>query len=163
PTPVSEETWVQVDAIIQRFEAAWQQDGRPSIADFLPGNCSARFRQLVLNELVAVDLERRLQLGEHRQREDYRNDFQDLPPESAADPHAIARFQREMEAIGLLDDPHIVRATDAGDASGVHYLVMELLEGIDLHRLVRLHGPLPVPDACALILQAAEGLQCAHE
>jgi tRNA A-37 threonylcarbamoyl transferase component Bud32 len=86
-----------------------------------------------------------------------------LRAESTADAQAVARFQREMEAIGRLDHNNIVRATDAGAARGLHFLVMELIAGIDLSRLVRLRGPLPVADACELVRQAAVGLQCAHE
>jgi serine/threonine protein kinase len=81
----------------------------------------------------------------------------------AANPRAAARFRREMEAIGRLDHNNIVRATDAGEADGLHYLVMELITGIDLARLVRVRGPLSVTDACELVRQVATGLQCAHE
>ena len=83
--------------------------------------------------------------------------------EATSDARAVARFRREMEAIGRLDHHHIVRATDAGEAGGVHFLVMELVDGIDLSRLVRLRGPLPLAEACEVIRQAAAGLQCAHE
>jgi eukaryotic-like serine/threonine-protein kinase len=86
-----------------------------------------------------------------------------LPPDRTVDPRAVARFAREMEAVGRLDHDNIVRATDAGEVDGVHFLVMELLEGVDLARLVRHHSPFPVPDACELMRQAALGLQCAHE
>jgi hypothetical protein len=86
-----------------------------------------------------------------------------LPPERVADARHVARFEREMEAVGMLDHRHVVRATDAGEAEGVHYLVMELVDGIDLHRLVRLRGPLPLGDACELVRQAATGLQYIHE
>jgi serine/threonine protein kinase len=78
-------------------------------------------------------------------------------------PSAIARFEREMKAVGQLEHPNIVRATDADEDDGVQYLVMEFLDGIDLSSLVRQHGPLPVPDACELVRQAAQGLQHAHE
>jgi serine/threonine protein kinase len=86
-----------------------------------------------------------------------------LPPDCTDDLAAVARFQREMEAIGRLDHQHIVRATDAGKTDDVPFLVMELVEGIDLGRLIRLHGPLSLPQASALVAQAASGLQCAHE
>jgi serine/threonine protein kinase len=76
-----------------------------------------------------------------------------------AEARAVARFQREMEAIGRLDHPNIVRATDAGEFEGAHYLVMELIDGLDLFQLVRRWGRLPVADACELIRQAAAGLQ----
>jgi len=78
-------------------------------------------------------------------------------------PDAIARFEREMKAVGQLEHPNIVRATDADEDDGVQYLVMEYLDGVDLSSLVRKRGPLPVADACELVRQAANGLQHAHE
>ena len=79
------------------------------------------------------------------------------------DQHAVARFEREMEAVGKLEHPNLVRAMDAGEQDGTHYLVMEYVPGIDLSKLVARHGPLPIADACELIRQAALGLQSAHE
>jgi serine/threonine protein kinase len=86
-----------------------------------------------------------------------------LPPERMADGAAQARFQREMEVVGRLDHPNIVRATDAGVVESIHYLVMEFIDGMNLTQLVRRHGPVPVPEACELIRQVALGLQHAHE
>ncbi|AWM37836.1 serine/threonine-protein kinase [Gemmata obscuriglobus] len=80
-----------------------------------------------------------------------------IPPERVRDT-ALARFQREMIAHGKLDHPNVVRATDAGEANGTAFLVMDLVDGIDLDGLVRGCGPLPVADACALARQAAAGL-----
>ncbi len=65
--------------------------------------------------------------------------------------------------MGKLAHPNIVRALDAGEADGRHYLVMEYIDGIDLSRLSRRCGPLPVPEACELLQQAALALQHAHE
>ncbi|MCA9167006.1 MAG: serine/threonine protein kinase [Planctomycetales bacterium] len=75
----------------------------------------------------------------------------------------IERFAREMETVGQLDHPNIVRAMDAGDAAGVHYLTMELLDGLDTQRLVECVGPLPIAAACELLLQAIDGLEYAHQ
>jgi serine/threonine protein kinase len=86
-----------------------------------------------------------------------------LPSRVAHDPAAVARFQREMEAVGQLDHPNIVRATDAGQIDDAYYLVMELVEGEDLGKLVARLGRVPIPEACELIRQAAVGLQHAHE
>jgi serine/threonine protein kinase len=74
-----------------------------------------------------------------------------------------ARFMQELRAIGKLDHPNIVRAYDAREADGQHFLVMELVNGIDLSALVDAEGVLPVADACELVRQAAVGLQHAHE
>jgi serine/threonine protein kinase len=86
-----------------------------------------------------------------------------LRPDRVDDPQVVIRFQREMEAVGRLDHPNIIRATDAGEVGGVHFLVMDLVEGIDLGKLVQQGGPLPVAEACELVRQAALGLQYAHE
>lgn len=85
-----------------------------------------------------------------------------LSPHRTQDSQSVARFQLEMEAIGRLDDPHIVRALDAADSSGLPFLVMELVEGIDLAKLLRIVGGLPVADAAELTRQAALGLQYVH-
>jgi hypothetical protein len=76
---------------------------------------------------------------------------------------ALARFRREMEAVGTLDHPHLVEAQYAGEQDGVLYLVMKLIDGVDLHELVKQRGPLPSAEACELIRQAALGLQYLHE
>jgi serine/threonine protein kinase len=68
-----------------------------------------------------------------------------------------------MEAVGKMEHPHIVRALDAGEEEGVQFLVMEYLAGIDVARIVRTIGPLPLADACEVIRQAALGLAHAHE
>jgi predicted Ser/Thr protein kinase len=73
-----EGTWQQVDAWVQRFEKAWQNDDRPDIDDFLPKDGPVRLA--VLNELVHVDLERRLQVGEPVRTEDYLERYPELAP-----------------------------------------------------------------------------------
>jgi Leucine-rich repeat (LRR) protein len=78
-------------------------------------------------------------------------------------PEAVQRFHREVRAAARLDHPNIVRAFDADEAGGLHFLVMEYVEGTSLARLVRERGPLPVAEACEVVRQAALGLQHAHE
>jgi serine/threonine protein kinase len=72
------------------------------------------------------------------------------------------RFLLEMKAVGRLNHRNIVLAHDA-NVEDVPYLAMELLEGTDLHQLVKDLGPLSVANACAIAQQAALGLQHAHE
>jgi len=86
-----------------------------------------------------------------------------LPAERTRDEAAVARFEREMRAVGRLDHPNIVRAMDAGEVEGTHFLVMEYVAGVDLSTLVKRLGPLPVKAACELVRQAAVGLSLAHE
>src|SRR5262249_34951911 len=56
--------------------------------------------------------------------------------DGARHPDLVSRFLREMESVGQMDHPNVVRATDAGQSNGVFYLVMEFLTGSDLARLV---------------------------
>jgi serine/threonine protein kinase/WD40 repeat protein len=86
-----------------------------------------------------------------------------LPSTDGDDARAVARFEREMAAVARLDHPNIVRAHDAGVVDGTHFLVMELVDGVDLSALLKQRGPLPIADACELIRQAALGLAHAHE
>lgn len=86
-----------------------------------------------------------------------------LASERMTDAHAVARFKEEMKAVGKLEHANIVRATDAGEADGTQYLVMEYVPGVDLSSLVRDRGPLPIADACEIASQAALALQYAHE
>ncbi len=85
-----------------------------------------------------------------------------LPAGLMKDPAAVARFEREVEAAARLEHPNIVAAYDADEADGVHFLVMQFVEGSDLSVLVKQQGPLPVAKAVNYILQAARGLQFAH-
>jgi serine/threonine protein kinase len=86
-----------------------------------------------------------------------------LPPHLMTDADAVSRFEREMKAVGKLEHVHIVRAMDADEADGIHYLVMEYIEGIDLAKLVKQRGPRKLAEACQMIRHAALGLAHAHE
>jgi serine/threonine protein kinase/WD40 repeat protein len=86
-----------------------------------------------------------------------------LPKERLANPTALARFEREMEAVGAVDHPNIVRALHAGEYEGTPYLTVEYVDGLNLSDLVINVGRLRIADACELIRQTAVGLQHAHE
>src|SRR5207247_8198334 len=79
--------------------------------------------------------------------------------EYLADPTAVARFYKEVQAAAQLVHPNIVLAYDAGQAGAIHYFAMEYVDGIDLARLVAKSGPLGVGQACEYVRQAALGLQ----
>jgi serine/threonine-protein kinase len=83
--------------------------------------------------------------------------------ELLADPEVVSRFYREIQVVSQLTHPNVVHAYDAGPIGPTHVLVMEFVEGIDLGRLVKQSGPLPVSQACEHVRQAALGLQHAHE
>lgn len=77
-------------------------------------------------------------------------------------PYAVRRFQREVQAAAQLSHPNIVTAYDADEEQGVHFLVMEYVEGQDLGTMVARQGTLPVADVVRYIAQAAVALEYAH-
>ena len=92
------------------------------------------------------------------------------------DSQAVGRFKREMQLIGGLTHPNIVRALNAGEVDGVLYLAMEFVEGFTLQKLVEYvrvkdngskdRAALPIISlgaACEAVRQAALGLQNVHE
>jgi len=85
-----------------------------------------------------------------------------LPVQNTIHPEYHARFEREAKLVGRLNHINVVQATDAGNADGVPYLAMELVDGIDVSKLVRELGPFSVPDAAEVARQAAAGLAHAH-
>ncbi len=85
-----------------------------------------------------------------------------LSATATRDPALIGRFPREMKAVGALHHPNIVGAHDAGEAAGVHFLVMEYVAGKDLATLLKGQGTLPIAQAISCALQAARGLEFAH-
>lgn len=86
-----------------------------------------------------------------------------LDERHAQNPTALARFRREIAALQQLEHPNIVRAFDAAEHNGQLYLVLEYVEGIDLLRLVKKVGRLPVQLAAYCIHEAALGLHHAHQ
>ena len=76
---------------------------------------------------------------------------------------ALQRFQREMQAGGKLNHPHVVSTLDAAQEGETSYLVMEFVPGTDLASLVAANGPVSVMEAVRYIEQAANGLAHAHE
>ena len=85
-----------------------------------------------------------------------------LPPKAMKSPDAVKRFHREARAAAKLEHPNIVTAYDADEHEGIHYLVMQYVEGKDLTDVVAERGPLSVEQAVECIVQAARGLEYAH-
>jgi serine/threonine protein kinase len=83
--------------------------------------------------------------------------------EKLDNPTAVRRFQREIKAAAQLTHPNIVMAFDADQAGQTHFFAMEFVDGIDLNRMVKDGGPLPVAQVCDYMRQAALGLQHACE
>lgn len=76
--------------------------------------------------------------------------------------NVVKRFLREAEAAAKLSHPNIVAAYDADEIDGVPFLAMEYVDGVDLAKHVKEHGPMTLDKAFDCILQAARGLEHAH-
>lgn len=76
---------------------------------------------------------------------------------------AVKRFQREAETAAKLKHPNIVGVHDAGELNGMHFIVMEYVEGRDLQSVIKEKGSFTSDLAANYILQAARGLHHAHE
>ncbi len=85
-----------------------------------------------------------------------------LPPHHARDQVFVKRFVQEARSVAKLTHPNIVQIHDfsSEEESNLTYIVMEYVEGGTLKD--RLKRALPVPEAVGYIIQAAEGLDCAH-
>jgi serine/threonine protein kinase len=85
-----------------------------------------------------------------------------IDPKKARDSQLIGRFQREIAVSAKLQHEHIVHAYDMGQHEGVHFLVLEYVEGADLHSIVKRDGPLSPGEVAAIGLQTASALVYAH-
>lgn len=86
-----------------------------------------------------------------------------LDPSLAHSREIVERFGKEMEAVGRLDHPGIVRAHDAGEREGHWFIVMEFVDGEDLASISRRSGKMAATHACRIVRQAALALAYAHE
>ena len=85
-----------------------------------------------------------------------------LPEAFAADLERLARFEREAKTLASLNHPHIAAIYGFEKSSGLHALILELVEGEDLsERIAR--GTIPMDEALPIARQIAEALEAAHE
>ena len=85
-----------------------------------------------------------------------------LPESFARDPERVARFEREARLLASLNHPGIATLYGFEVSDGVHYLVMELVEGETLAERIARH-PVPIDEAIGLFTQIAEAIEAAHE
>jgi serine/threonine protein kinase len=78
-----------------------------------------------------------------------------LPEEFAKDADRVARFQREAKLFASLNDPNIAAIHGLEESDGIHFLVMELIEGQTLAERIK-GGSVPVEEVLKLCLQIAE-------
>ena len=86
-----------------------------------------------------------------------------LKPEYSSDKSFVNKFRGEAQSAAGLSHPNIVNVYDVGDDSGLHYIVMELVEGITLKRFIEKKGKLEVKEAVGISIQIAQGMEAAHD
>jgi tRNA A-37 threonylcarbamoyl transferase component Bud32 len=84
-----------------------------------------------------------------------------IRPELMVDPRMLKRFEIEARLVGRFNSPHVVMVHDVGFEQGVHYLVMEFVQGKNLREHTKLlaGGRLPAAEAIPLLRQACKGLE----
>lgn len=87
-----------------------------------------------------------------------------LTPSLAEDPEARSRFRREAQVAARIESEHVVDVIDAGfdDEHQTPFIVMELLDGVDLEALLETEGPLPAATVISWLGQVASALERAH-
>ena len=86
-----------------------------------------------------------------------------LKEEFGKDANFVKKFNIEAQAAAGLSHPNIVNIYDVVNENNMHFIVMELIEGITLKDYIASKGMLDIKEAINIALQVAKGLECAHE
>ncbi len=86
-----------------------------------------------------------------------------LRPEYVSDQDFVRRFRREAQAAASLSHPNIVSIYDVGYEDGIHYIVMEYIQGRSLKEMITAEERLPVRLAVEYALHIAQALEHAHK
>jgi len=86
-----------------------------------------------------------------------------LKEEFASDENFVSKFKMEAQAAARLSHPNIVNVYDVVDEGNLHYIVMELVEGITLKSYIEKKGFLENKEAIGIAIQVAQGIAAAHE
>lgn len=86
-----------------------------------------------------------------------------LKEEFCSDDTFVTKFKLEARAAARLSHPNIVNIYDVVDEGNLHYIVMELIEGITLKKYIEKKGKLEERETISIALQVALGIAAAHE
>lgn len=86
-----------------------------------------------------------------------------LKPEYSNDKSFVSKFRAEAQSVAGLSHPNIVNVYDVGEEADLHYIVMELVEGITLKNFIERKGKLDIKEAVGITIQIAQGMEAAHD
>jgi serine/threonine-protein kinase len=134
-------------------------DGEPDPAGHYEGKVAGNYR--ILREIGRGGMGS-IYMAQHKPL-DHVVAIKFLDRRLTGDPVYVEMFLREGRAAAKLRHPGLVAVYDLGCFHDTYYLIMEYVEGIDLHRLVKEQGPLELKRAADFVVQAAEALGYAHK
>ena len=85
-----------------------------------------------------------------------------LKQEFSENRNFVSKFRVEAQAAAGLMHPNIVNVYDVGEENGIHYIVMELVEGITLKKYIEKKVRLTTKEAISIAIQVAMGIEAAH-
>ncbi|SDB16127.1 Stk1 family PASTA domain-containing Ser/Thr kinase [Eubacterium oxidoreducens] len=85
-----------------------------------------------------------------------------LKDEFADDVNFVTKFRSEAQSAAGLEHPNIVNIYDVGSENGLHYIVMEYVEGITLKTYIEKKGQLTYKEAVSIAIQVGRGIEAAH-
>lgn len=85
-----------------------------------------------------------------------------LKQEFSEDVNFVVKFRTEAQSAAGLEHPNIVNIYDVGSESGMHYIVMEYVEGVTLKTYIEKKGQLTYKEAVSIAIQISRGIEAAH-
>lgn len=85
-----------------------------------------------------------------------------LKTEFSEDVGFVSKFHTEAQSAAGLEHPNIVNIYDVGSEDGLHYIVMEYIEGITLKTYIEKKGRLTFKEAVSIAIQVGRGIEAAH-
>lgn len=85
-----------------------------------------------------------------------------LKSEFSEDMGFVTKFRTEAQSAAGLEHPNIVNIYDVGSENGMHYIVMEYVEGITLKTYIEKKGQLSFKEAVSIAIQVGRGIEAAH-
>lgn len=85
-----------------------------------------------------------------------------LKPEFSEDVNFVTKFRTEAQSAAGLEHPNIVNIYDVGSENGMHYIVMEYVEGITLKTYIEKKGQLTFKETVSIAIQVGRGIEAAH-